>query len=1387
MEEQAYACEREDMIRRLSAVLIVLCLVIGAAVPATVAAKDPVRSKPAEVKSNSDAAKSKLHPRLLKQVEAGSTKAITVFATVSGDPADAASYLAKPRIAKGNGVALVVGTIHVQALPKLAGANGVISVSPVDFKQTGRPLGNLEPRKAPTRSQLDKALQKLYAKEVPYSQAPPLAGSNFEELKDLALLDAKTHEFADAWDAGFTGTGTTVGVMDGGTDFGHPDLIGTWATWSGLTGTRSGWNGWPKAFDPYAALIWLAERDDLVDAGLSWHTKTTAVTCKDWAGKAPQATCPVKFDARLGPSRNFSLPDATKQHTYQFPAGFSKSGNVRMGNHPDDYLLALYGERVAYLVTDATTAGVFDTVYVDLDHDFDFSDEKPVTKASPSSYRDMDGDGYTDLSGGLLYFISDGVTRAPGGQDAFGVNLIFGPGVLTAWSGDYDPGIEGHGTLTASNVVGQGVINGNAPHFSDLPDGVYPGAVIGGAPHAKLAPYGDIYFSFDFSTQFGYFLAVTRGVDITSNSYGKSDVDNDGWDAASQEADYIYDGSRTTPLFSTGNGAPGFGTESPPSPIAGIGVGASTQFGGTGWDSIDRTDQIYDEEVMVWSNRGFGANGSNGVDVVADGAYSAGDSTLNTKLDGRFAWQTWGGTSRSTPVAVGATALVYQAWREAHGTNVPPGFYATAKDILMSSADDLGYEATIQGAGSVNAGDAVQTALGNGNTVSPNEWRAGDYRGDEFPVFSHLMTPGGSDSQEFTIAGGGTWDISDRQLVRTDSETFSLSSKNVSQESVYNFNAPDYLVDLTERVADHPDADLMVIRANYPRDQFDPDGNYQENQAWRLLTYSWTDINHDGNLWTDTSGDGVVDHANLPTISNVDANFDLNFAASEMDKGEYVRIMYHRPAANTLMNFVRDPNDRMADGVFLGLQHQARSAGIPVTDFEVQIDWYENTDWAWVTTPDSASGSFTANISVPEDTPYGMYSGAIVLDNGDESMVVPVEVAVAASPEQDETGAITGTLEFGGEDVAEAQADYLYNNGSVFGANDWGWRAESGDWRFFFADVLDEPADGSLFLARTEWGGAAPYTDIDTLIMSRAQNQFQILSCDDPGTDEVEACPAFGAPYTIDTVGGSPNTNTGAGVWRFDTATGGAEDFVAAPAQEGLQAFVLHQVGWDGADFHEPFSVTVGGASVTPATIDLDTTTDDGSFDITFRSGLALDGLVAEAFGLSQPSVTDEPGQQDDPNDPSSASIKKDITLEHASRLSVRTELNTDDFDLFVVRDANNDGTFTNAEIVASSAGGTANEFVELVAPPDGDYQIWVQGWSVAGTPTVKLTIDPIQGNDLTVSGVPAGAVAANTPITLTIDFSKSMTAGQTYFGELLLGPPTAPTALKVPIQITRN
>ena len=87
------------------------------------------------------------------------------------------------------------------------------------------------------------------------------------------------------------------------------------------------------------------------------------------------------------------------------------------------------------------------------------------------------------------------------------------------------------------------------------------------------------------------------------------------------------------------------------------------------------------------------------------------------------------------------------------GGAITPGFYTTAKDILKSSASrpprDFGYDSMIQGAGSVEAGKATATASGGRATVSPNEWRVGDYRRQEFPVFAHTIAPGGSAAHRY--------------------------------------------------------------------------------------------------------------------------------------------------------------------------------------------------------------------------------------------------------------------------------------------------------------------------------------------------------------------------------------------------------------------------------------------------------------------------------------------------------------------------------------------------------------------------------------------------------------------------------------------------------------
>ena len=167
------------------------------------------------------------------------------------------------------------------------------------------------------------------------------------------------------------------------------------------------------------------------------------------------------------------------------------------------------------------------------------------------------------------------------------------------------------------------------------------------------------------------------GVDITSNSYGSSDVDNDGYDAASQEADVIHN-NRTARRATVLDRQRRAGLRHDRAAVAGrrhlrrrldavrrhrLGLDRPDQPG-----RRQRRDGVVEPRLRRHRRPG--------VDVVADGAYSAGDITLNTILDGRDAWETWGGTSRSTPVAAGATALVYQAWQQAaRRRRSPPGFY----------------------------------------------------------------------------------------------------------------------------------------------------------------------------------------------------------------------------------------------------------------------------------------------------------------------------------------------------------------------------------------------------------------------------------------------------------------------------------------------------------------------------------------------------------------------------------------------------------------------------------------------------------------------------------------------------------------------------------------
>ena len=323
-------------------------------------------------------------------------------------------------------------------------------------------------------------------------------------------------------------------------------------------------------------------------------------------------------------------------HVYTFTAS-SKSGVYHLGSHPDTTLEVLLDERAAVLVVDENTAGVYDTVYVDLNGDYDFTDEKKAVKGDEYIYKDLTADGIADLSGGIIYWISDGVNPLPASDWMWGIGPdVADAGDLVAFSINDLNESGNHGTLCASGVAAQGVIDGGAPAFKPEGDGTPgTGMVVGGGKNVKLTSNGDMYTTAAASVDAMLFAAqgydgypgTEDDIQIVSNSWGDSGVVNDGWDYDSRLFDLIerYLNPNLVEMNSTGNGGAGYGTNNSPGANSGISVGASTLYDSDGYvfDSIVGVDQLLYNDSMSFSDRGPTAQGENGVSVLANGAWGA--------------------------------------------------------------------------------------------------------------------------------------------------------------------------------------------------------------------------------------------------------------------------------------------------------------------------------------------------------------------------------------------------------------------------------------------------------------------------------------------------------------------------------------------------------------------------------------------------------------------------------------------------------------------------------------------------------------------------------------------------------------------------------------------
>ncbi|MFL7790719.1 MAG: S8 family serine peptidase [Anaerolineae bacterium] len=1272
------------------------------------------------------------------------------------------------RIPNIDGLAVYYGRVPETLVSSLQSTRGVQDVALIEL-QTEAPIGSPDPE---VETREPPSMEETRARLTALRDNPPEPTTR-PEATGWWDVSAGGHNAVEAWEAGYTGSGVAIAVNDSGVDMAHPDFWGTEHRYHNVSGDSyyDYFEGWPVALSPFANYLMAF---DLELNGDFTHSNTFAYGPSNFADTSFTGTgSTITFDGTVYTTSGTAHPANPVYH---------------IGYHPDWSLqYYVWGERIGVLVVDEDGDGVYETVYVDLNANYDFRDDKPVRKdtnpadnyiqgADELAWWDADLDGYPDVSGGMLYFIADGDHCPPFFDVYFGCSAN--------GTGYYDPPENGdlvafmytnlwdtdHGQLCASNVVGQGNINGNAPDWK--PDGM-GGLIQGAAPDAELVPVGDIYLGFYQSAEQAWWFqalgydgwiddpSVPGGDDAlqaSSNSFGPWGVYEDGWDEWSRIPTYInlFVNPYTTYFMSSGNTGPGYGTTGAPQPITAIQIGASNQYGSGGiYEPLASLEQITAGDIGPFSSRGPSANNQLVPHLSANGSWGTGALGLNESGgDGWTAWDVWGGTSRSSPLAMGGGAVIMDAYYQAHG--YWPDWYEV-RQILMQGANHIYSDPMSEGTGYLNIGRSAYLAGGDkGVIITPDYWDAGDFEGMRYPGgFAHIAQPGQVYTATMEVENVGPASanvtVSDYILEESGVYTYTFTTANQSIEDG-EFLKPDYLIPIEDVVGGALPGDTVLLTAEilYPYTSFDPDEDEVIESYFRLNPYDWTDINGDGNLWQDLNGDGVV-------------NWD------EIDELEYVRITRSYDDSLYQYTTIGDPLNRFHDGIVLGIRHRTKGPEVPTTEITVRVALYRQADWGVLDTS-AFGGTFalgggittTETITFTAPSEYGLYQGAVQVDvqtsiTESYTTIVPVFANVAY---QGDLTTESEPVVFGDNE----DADQFYSNGYVRPILDWSQgRATGGDWRFFYMNhqVADDPGRQSYLVARTWWDAGAPPADVDTLLLGP---DYHFSSMDFDGNGPVFGSsyatpgPVWG-PYTLRVAGSSISPQLGNGHWAFETATGGNVDYTIAPLERGLNNVQIHSMRYDGETFREDYEVEVGFIDA-PSFLEWDNYATQ-SVELTTNMTFTED-ITVTAYGLTPVNLVEEfdqyaPGPSTDDFSACSASYWYTFTATNMQELTVAIDnfSDGDDLDLFLLYDFNDDGVFNcNTEVIGQDGHGSPDpEVVTLEFPPDGTYQVAVDPYTVSGGGEyfdLFVTGKEI-GQPFTLSNLDAGLFGPAAPITFDI------------------------------------
>ena len=1045
---------------------------------------------------------------------------------------------------------------------------------------------------------------------------------------------------------GYTGKGINIGIVDTGTDFSNPDVKDTLA--------RDKYNV-PIMIDADGQGLVLTNATFVANINsygtLQNHTQalTKNVTSSVYVNsqgvfldlhKKGKGTYIQVYNS-LYPRGGNSVVNGTVLNDYKIgkdPKHFiiSKSGVYHFGMIYESVSQGQFFrlQLVPVLVVDSNIPGFYDTIIADMsdswkdfykfDHpvtpnyDFDFTDEDIITLGGGNEYLvyDSDHDGKSDYGAGTVgahvldvYGVIEKPSRIDKKLGAINGTLLppLDPkgnffGIM------YDFG--GHGTGTAGSIVSGGkqsydvYANSTKYHIR----GVAPGAKI--VPIKALwlgdAIYGWLWAAgFDQEQSQWKFTGNTR-VDIISNSWGISTFPAlqsvPGFDVQSlllnalcvpHSLDVNYPGILV--VNSAGNAGPGYGTMgSPDAAPFGITVGAVTDNVFIGYGTFKNQPRFGNNtshfgEVSGFSSKGPSLIGDPKPDLMAVGEYSyTPTSVTKTNKNDTGEYGLFGGTSLAAPLVAGSAAIVMESLKD---KNIPYNSF-TIKNILMSTANDLGNDPFSQGSGLVNVTRAIDFVLGNNDvfevyndasysntkkvldsalktmnssSVGLKDIQLTNSSLPETSWFGGRLYPGDRTSATFTIVNptNRTMDIEiqPQKLGLMKIDTYNgttqvrLQDPLIKKPGVFR---PDYiplqeiknltgLASYFEKTKPIPDdASLLVLDLAFPFSQFMNSSakTYADDmKISSLYLYDWNPKNASS---TPTSEDlSLINRGgSWGTVQELRVS-------EPAEKIKHIPLVGVYPIPTRYSYWTGDTKKNST-----------------ASNFTVSASYYGKIPWdgIWLNSKNIqikpyGEAKISATLIVSQDETPGMYQAFIHFQGESHSVNVPVSYVVMKKLQPKDLPTV----------IEGHTGDTLYGNGYVGGGFDMANRYNAGDWRQYFFNVTDNSINSVAMTLSWE----DPDTNLSVFVLDP---QGKIIQTNTPPG----VLGQFQGWPTGDWLGPSSPFSEGGGFYPVKNKDATSTAIYASINQTGVYSILIHTPLFGGRSITEPVTIATKFSTILP-------------------------------------------------------------------------------------------------------------------------------------------------------------------------------------------------------------